>query len=59
MQICSTTLLAYDAAGADYSEQSQQKVLGELSKAKTIHDQLMVLKCTKQFTQSIVVKQDT
>jgi len=29
---------SYDAAGAKYSEQSQQKVLGELSKAKTIHE---------------------
>jgi hypothetical protein len=29
---------SYDAAGAKYSEQSQQKVLGELSKAKQIHE---------------------
>jgi hypothetical protein len=29
---------SYDAGGAKYSEQSQQKVLGELSKAKTIHE---------------------
>jgi hypothetical protein len=29
---------SYDAAGAHYSEQSQQRVLGELSKAKTIHE---------------------
>ena len=29
---------SYDSAGAKYSEQSQQKVLGELSKAKTIHE---------------------
>lgn len=29
---------SYDAAGAKYSPQSQQKVLGELSKAKTIHE---------------------
>lgn len=29
---------SYDASGAHYSEQSQQKVLGELSKAKQIHE---------------------
>ena len=29
---------SYDAGGANYSEQSQQKVLSELSKAKTIHE---------------------
>jgi hypothetical protein len=29
---------SYDAGGAKYSEQSQQKVLSELSKAKTIHE---------------------
>jgi hypothetical protein len=29
---------SYDSAGAKYSPQSQQKVLGELSKAKTIHE---------------------
>jgi hypothetical protein len=29
---------SYNAAGAHYSEQSQQRVLGELSKAKTIHE---------------------
>jgi hypothetical protein len=29
---------SYDAKGAQYSEQSQQKVLSELSKAKTIHE---------------------
>lgn len=29
---------SYDAAGAKYSEPSQQKVLGELSKAKQIHE---------------------
>jgi hypothetical protein len=30
---------AYDASGADYFDKSKQKVLGELSKAKQIHDQ--------------------
>ena len=29
---------SYDASGAHYSEASQKKVLGELSKAKTIHE---------------------
>jgi hypothetical protein len=29
---------SYDASGANYSPQSQQKVLSELSKAKTIHE---------------------
>jgi len=29
---------SYDASGANYSEQSQKKVLSELSKAKTIHE---------------------
>jgi len=29
---------SYNAAGADYSEKAQQKVLSELSKAKTIHE---------------------
>ena len=29
---------SYDSAGANYTPQSQEKVLGELSKAKTIHE---------------------